>query len=284
LKKIIFSFIIFVILSLIAILVVGKILAMPAHRTISTPTTDFNAEKVSITRRNQPPIAGWFLKNELSQPGILLLHKLRSSRLGMIDRAKFLHKSGYNVLLIDFQGHGETFGKHITFGYLESFDAHSAFNYLKNRLVNQPIGVIGVSLGGVAALIGKEPIPAEAIILESVFSTIDQAVKNRLVMRFGTYGQYFSPLLTWQIDSLLGFPAKTISPIDGISKVKSAVFIMSGSEDRRALLQETHSLYENANQPKMLWIVEGATHQNLHQYSTQAYEEKVLRFFDQHLN
>jgi alpha/beta superfamily hydrolase len=51
------------------------------------------------------------------------MHGVRANRLSMVERARFLSYAGYSVLLFDFQGHGESTGQHITFGYLESKDA-----------------------------------------------------------------------------------------------------------------------------------------------------------------
>jgi predicted alpha/beta hydrolase len=95
------------------------------------------------------------------------------------------------------QGHGETTGKYITFGYRESRDVHAALSYLKSRLPGKPIGVIGVSLGGAATLLGKEPIQTDAVILEAVYSSIERAIENRLAIRLGEFGRFLAPLLLW---------------------------------------------------------------------------------------
>ena len=60
------------------------------------------------------------------------MHGVRSNRLQMLDRARFLNKFGYSVLLFDFQAHGESIGDHITFGYLESLDANAGYSYLES--------------------------------------------------------------------------------------------------------------------------------------------------------
>jgi fermentation-respiration switch protein FrsA (DUF1100 family) len=42
-------------------------------------------------------------------------------------------------------------------------------------------------------------------------------------------------------------------------------------------------LFERAPQPKALWLVDGAAHQNLHRHAGAEYERRVLEFLAQHL-
>jgi fermentation-respiration switch protein FrsA (DUF1100 family) len=59
--------------------------------------------------------------------------------------------------------------------------------------------------------------------------------------------------------------------------------IIGGSDDRHTLLAETEALFANAPEPKMLWVVDGAAHEDLYRFATEAYEENVLKFFETHL-
>jgi pimeloyl-ACP methyl ester carboxylesterase len=70
----------------------------------------------------------------------------------MLERARFLLRAGYTVLLFDFSAHGESTGEHITIGYLESRDAQAAISFLRKILPGEKIGVIGVSMGGGSAV------------------------------------------------------------------------------------------------------------------------------------
>ncbi|TGO02703.1 hypothetical protein PN36_20480 [Candidatus Thiomargarita nelsonii] len=263
------------------ILVIGGLLAAPNPQICGDPPEDLSA--VSIYPENGPPIAGWFIQGKQQQGGVLLLHSIRSNRREMIGRARFLRDAGYTVLMIDMQAHGETPGTNITFGYLESRDVHNAINYLRSRIPNQPIGVIGVSLGGAAALLGKEPINADAVVLEAVYSDIKRALENRLVIRFGAYGKYLAPLLVWQIQPRLNISTEKLAPVSAISRLKSPVMIVTGSDDQHTVLAESKALFTEASEPKYFWVLEGAIHENLHQYSPKEYERRILAFFQKYL-
>ena len=54
----------------------------------------------------------------------------------------------------------------IVSGWRKSQDARAAFDWLKAKQQGAPIGVIGISLGGAAALIGDDgPLPAQGFVL-----------------------------------------------------------------------------------------------------------------------
>lgn len=271
------------VLGVLGLFLAGGSLAAPRLHAVGHPPVGFSAESVVIQRDDGEKIAGWFAAGENDTPGILLLHSVRSDRREMVGRAEFLLEAGYSVLLIDMQGHGETSGKNITFGFRESYDAHEALSFLRARVKGRKVGVIGVSLGGAASLLGESPVNADAVVLEAVYSSIERAVKNRVSTRVGRIGEYLAPLLTWQIEPRLGIPLKALSPLKAVERLKAPVMVIGGTEDRRTLREESQRLFEQAPEPKRLWLIEGAKHQNFHLYAKAEYEKRILEFFGVHL-
>jgi pimeloyl-ACP methyl ester carboxylesterase len=271
------------VLGVMGLYLAGGYLAAPRMHGVGDPPAGFSAEQIPVQRHDGEKIAGWFAAGESGKPGVLLLHSVRSDRREMVGRAKFLLEAGYSVLLIDMQGHGETRGENITFGYRESFDAHEALSFLRARVKGRKVGVIGVSLGGAASLLGESPVNADAVVLEAVYISIESAVKNRVSIRVGKLGEYLAPLLTWQIEPRLGIPLTALSPLQAIKRLKAPVMVIGGAEDRRTLREESQRLFEQAAEPKRLWLIEGAKHQNFHLYAKAEYEERILEFLGVHL-
>ena len=52
-------------------------------------------------------IHAWFVPGRRGAGAVLLLHGVRANRRIMLGRARFLHDSGYALLIPDFQAHGE---------------------------------------------------------------------------------------------------------------------------------------------------------------------------------
>ncbi len=263
--------------------IMGGLLSAPHYARIDKSQYDLPLEDVAIDTPRGNRLYGWYLRGGREKGGILLMHGVRSNRIQMADRAKWLHARGYSVLLFDFQAHGESRGEHISFGYLEAQDAQSAYSYLEKRLETKKIAVIGVSLGGAAALLGDIGQQCQALILESVYPTLEEAIANRIAIRFGDVGRYFAPLLLVQIGPRLGFDPDGSHPIGHIGRLSAPVMIISGAEDRHTTRAESVRMYEQARMPKELWIVPGAKHQDIYRFAPREYEIRVGRFIDRYL-
>jgi len=267
-----------------SVIFAGTMLVRPFNHSVGPAPLSPPLENVKFVSLTGSTIQGWFAHEASGRGGVILLHGVRADRRSMLSRAKFLHANGYSVLLVDLQAHGETDGERITFGYLESNDVQSAVEFLKDRLPGEPIGAIGISLGGAACVLVDNPLSINAMVLEAVYPKIEQAIENRLKMRFGAVGSFLTPLLTLQIEPRLGIDLSKLRPIEHITDVETPIFIIAGDSDRRTTLNESRALYEAAPEPKEIWVVNGAAHVDFHRYAKEAYEEKVLRFLDKHMS
>lgn len=261
----------------------GYALAHPYHRVIGDPPADLSAETVAFPSESGGTIHGWLLPHPESRGVIILMHGIRATRLSMLDRARFLHAAGYSVLLFDFQAHGESRGDVISFGHLESRDAAAAVAFVRQRFPGQRIGIIGSSLGGAAALLGGGPIHVDAMVLEAVYPSMEQAVSNRLRMGMGRPGVFLAPLLTIQLKPRLGLTSADLRPVDRIAEADCPILIVNGSRDRHTTPDQARELYDHAREPKSFWLVPGARHVDLDRFAGEQYQKRILSFFGQHL-
>ena len=201
----------------------------------------------------------------------------------MVPRARFLHRLGYSVLLIDLPSHGESEGDRITFGAREAAGVESALAYLASSRPNEPIGVIGVSLGAAAAVLSNPVRRPNAMVLESMYPTIEEATSTRLQHYLGPLGGVFTPALTVQLSLRAGISTEELRPITAIKRWSSPILIASGSIDHDTPLSQTLQIFDAANSPKELWIVDGADHVDLYRYSPEAYEARIAAFLAKYL-
>ncbi|HEY9425765.1 MAG TPA: alpha/beta fold hydrolase, partial [Gemmatimonadaceae bacterium] len=168
--------------------ITGYALSRPARAWLGAPPSDLAAETVRIPLEGGSLVIGWLARGIKGQGAVLLLHPLRANRGSMVERARFLRRAGYTVLLIDLPSHGESEGARITFGARESEGTRAALAYLRRVAPGERVGAIGASLGGASLLLGtRGPAAngADAVVLESVYPTIGEAVADRLRIRLG---------------------------------------------------------------------------------------------------
>lgn len=253
------------------------------NSSVEQPKVDVDYASISIESGSGAVLKGWLFNVDQSKPVIAIFHGLRSNKGFMLGRAEFLVESGFNVLLIDLRGHGESVADEITFGAKESLDVDASIRYIRKAYPNSKVGVIGVSMGGAASLLGEQPADIDALVLEGVYSSIHQAVLNRMRILAGPAAPLVTSILQIQIAPRLGVSTSELNPIDKIGQFKNPIYIIGGELDRKTLSSETLALYEASNEPKSLWLVKEAKHQNLHEFAGETYETNIVQFFNTHL-
>lgn len=261
----------------------GSVLSSPANQPVGNLPSDLTGRAVEFPSSSGATIHGWLVHGREGAGAVVLMHGVRANRLSMLERARFLSRAGYSVLLFDFQAHGESAGQHITFGYLESRDAQAAVDFLRRSLPGEKIGVLGVSMGGAAFLLASPPLDVNAVVLEMVYPAIEQAIGNRLKMRLGDWAGILTPLLSAQLKPRLGVSAGDLRPIVHVGDIRAPKLFIAGAEDRHTTLEESRRLFAAAAEPKELWVVGGANHSDMHALAREEYEQRVLLFFGKHL-
>lgn len=264
---------------------VGTLASRPSSVAASVFSPD--EERVVLKAADGLTIKGTFLPGASNtSPGILMLHGVQSSRAQFRRSALWLQAQGFAVLAIDFRGHGESAQVQRSFGVHESGDARAAFNWLKARQAGAKIGVVGASLGGAAALIGDTgPLPADAMVLQSVYPDIRHAIRNRIATRAGlAVATFAEPLLSFQAPLRYGRWPDAISPITAISKFRGPVLIIGGSADLSTPPDETRALARAAGEKGQLWMVEGANHPEIAAMDSDAYRQRIGAFFKDRLS
>lgn len=253
-------------------LAVGLHLSAPRPTAVGPPPA--GAEAIGA------PVHGWFVPPAAPGRGaVLLLHGVWENRRRMLARADRLRREGYGVLLIDLPAHGESPGARITFGARESAGAAAALAWLRARLPGERMGAIGISLGGAATLLGPAPLPVEALVLESVYPTIDAALANRLRVAAGAVpAALLAPLFHLLLPPGLGVSAADLRPIDRISGIAAPLLLVTGAEDNRTTPAESRVLFSAAPAPKRFLAIPGAGHVDLATHDPDRYWGAVLPF------
>jgi fermentation-respiration switch protein FrsA (DUF1100 family) len=263
----------------------GDAMTRPALHAAGDPPPALGARAVRFETATRGTVAGWF--SPPARPGggvVLLLHGVRGSRRAMLGRALFLHARGFGILAVDLPGHGESPAPRITFGANESHGVTAALAWLRARLPGERIGAIGVSLGAASLVLARpDPEPA-AVVLESMYPTIEEAVADRLSSHIAPPAAVLAPALLWQMPWRLGVEPAQLHPIDALPSMRAPLVIAAGDLDRHTTLAETRRLYAAVRAPtRALWIVPGAAHVDLHAFAREDYERRIGSFMQRAL-
>jgi fermentation-respiration switch protein FrsA (DUF1100 family) len=261
----------------------GSFLSHPVNHSVGALPNHLQGRDVEFESGSSSKLRGWLIPGRKGAGAVVLTHGFRGDRRQMLGRASFLSRAGYSVLLYDFQAHGESPGKQITIGYLESRDAQAAVEFMKKNCPGEKQGLIGLSMGGAAAVLASPALEVDAMVLEAVYPDIERATANRIERYFGSWARGLGRLLIMQLPLRAGIDETALRPIDHVGAIKAPKLFIAGAKDRHTKLDESRELFAAAIEPKEIWVVEEAGHVDVHQMAKEEYERRILDFFEKRL-
>ena len=196
-----------------------------------------------------------------------------------------LISSKYDVIMIDFRGHGESGGK-FTWSAKEHMDVNAVLDYAKEESYKH-IGIVAFSLGA-----------ASAINAAATRNDVESMILISCPTKFQSINYHF-----WEFEMFYdlkdnidcgwqGKGARTEhifmpkeTPIETISDIKNtAIFFISGDKDW--VIEERHSkkLFDAANMPKKFQVIKDGLHaERLIQFNEDTMQSIMLDWFSETL-
>jgi dipeptidyl aminopeptidase/acylaminoacyl peptidase len=226
-------------------------------------------------------LSGWLALNTPEAPVIVLAHGTPGNRVSMLQRAAFLYKHGYNVLLFDFQSYGLSQGVISTLGMVESEDIVAAISFLHGLpdTMHSKIGVLGLSMGATAAVLAASR-------SSDILALVAESCPVDATRVPGDVPDDASREADRQlVEEVYGVDITQARPIDYVHKLagRSAIFFINGDADDVTPLQGMQALYRAASNPKQYWVVPNAGHAQAFAIDPDGYMERVDAFFDTYL-
>jgi pimeloyl-ACP methyl ester carboxylesterase len=268
----------------------------PEWRRLTRAPGDFDlmADTVSFTTADSLRLRAWWIPATGRAPAtVVLAHGSGSNRSGMLSRAAFLVRAGFNVLDVDLRAHGESEGPFMTPGWREADDIRAAVAWLRARDSTTPILVLGHSYGAVAALhAGRDPDLA-AVIADAPFKSYDAMMKNARAAMKGdprvTRSQRIGMALV-DVPGLRQFvgwsmrrrgvvvPADSAPATFAVMRLRTSVLFIAGEKDPIAPAADIRLLHDSARSSHKGFVeLPGATHRTFGD-APKEYERAVLDF------
>jgi len=245
-----------------------------------------NYEDVSFSSRgDELTLRGWYLPAQNSETVIIMLHGGEGHRadpnVGVLDIASGLVGHGYNVLMFDLRGHGESDGNRMSAGYYEKRDLLGAIDYVKERGLER-IGVLGFSMGAATALMATaENEDVDTVVADSSFADLKDMMEPEFSKRT-KFPKFFLPGLLFMVKIMYGVDFSAIKPVESVSEIAPRpVFFIHGELDEVVPLEHAYRLQQaSQNQQNQLWVVPQAGHVRSYVTQPEEYINKITAFFD----
>lgn len=209
--------------------------------------------------------AWWIPAENADAPTLLYLHgnAFNIGAAHTLDNAQRMHGMGYNLLLVDYRGYGKSTGGEPSESKVYE-DAESAWRYLtlQRKIAPKRIFIFGHSLGGAIAInLALYHPNGGGVIVENTFTSLMDIAERKY------------PYLP--VDMLLN---QRFDSIRKVRRLKIPLLVIHGTWDTHVPHQMGRRLFESAQQPKYLKLIEGGEHENCDLVAPLEYRAAVTEF------
>ena len=227
------------------------------------PKPDFQVETVTIVSPNGA-LEAWYARPDSGRARgtVALFHGYTSSKSHLTHEAGYFRRLGYNVLLVDQAGNGNSAGFRTTVGYREADDVAAAVRYLRTRNSADSLILYGVSMGAVAILRAEAElgIHPTANILECPYGNMRQTAYNRFASMH-VPGFPMADLLVFWGGVQNGFWAYGLSAEHYARQIHTPTLLLWGTADPRVTRAETEAIFAQLAGPKARHDFPGVGHE-----------------------
>lgn len=233
---------------------VGASLLLSPHKKAVVGDLPEGAQEFSLMN-GDVELKGWTFKAEGAFKGtIIYLHGIADNRGGVIGVAQQFVSKGYDVRGYDSRAHGESGGRHCTYGYYEKEDLKALIKDCRPG----PIVLIGSSMGGaVATQAAPEIKELEALILLDTFSDLSVIIRDRVP---SAIPNIVLDRAKRHAEKMGEFKIDEVSPRTAVEKIKVPTLLIHGGADKATPPEHSQKIFENLRSVKKLLIIEGAGH------------------------
>ncbi len=232
--------------------VINRIIYQPgmtASNAGFTPAAlSIDFEDVQLVAADGVTITGWYMKAPAPRGSVLYLHGNAGNRRDWAQVAPDFIQRGYNLLLLDYRGYGDSQGKPSEKGLYRDGDA--AWTWLQEQAERDglPAFILGKSLGsGVATYLAARNTPT-GLILDSAFASMSQ-----LIAHHARWLPHFLIPSLYQSQARMG-------------AITCPTLILHGDQDDLVPLAHGLTLYAALQAPKALAVIPGAGHNDIDAY------------------
>ena len=226
----------------------------------------------------------------------VVVHGYQVRSEGMLHIAYlYNHDMGYNVLLPDLYGHGESEGDHIQMGWKDRWDvirwseiANEIFRVKgEDRRAKNTLQVIhGISMGAstTMAVSGeKTPDYVKCFVEDCGYTSVWDEFRGELKAQYGLPAFPLLHVASRLCKQEYGWDFREASALEQVRKCTLPMLFIHGDADSYVPTWMVYPLYEAKPEPKELWIVPGSAHAMSYKDYPQEYTEHVKKFVGKYI-
>lgn len=241
-----------------------------------------NKEEINIRSYDGIRLHGCYVEKFLdSNRTALIVHGYTCALAWSAQFMDMFIQQNFNVLLIDQRRHGQSEGKHTTFGYKEKYDIQAWVDWVISRKgKNCVIGLHGQSLGGGTVLeyaAIRRP-QVRFIIADCPYSDLTELIRYQVTRVKQMPAWPIMTLINRLLQRKAGFRMEQVSPLRIMKTCTLPVLLIHGKNDQLVPTWMSERLHEANRKVSDLLLIEGAGHGTSYCMNQTQYRQGVTEF------
>lgn len=218
------------------------------------------------------------INKEASNIWVIVIHGYSGKGKDMTYQATEFYNKGYNVLVLDLRGHGQSEGNYIGMGWHDRLDVIDWCNYLISKNADSKIILYGVSMGAATVMmVTGENLPSnlKVAIEDCGYTSIWDEFTMQLKELYNL--PPFPVLNAASAVSKIkaGYKIEEGSCLEQVKKSNTPTLFIHGNLDKFVPFEMLDKVYEAASCTKGKLVIEGAAHAEAASVNPQLYWETI---------
>lgn len=230
-------------------------------------------------------VADYIPAAEKTNKTAIVAHGFMQSKAKMGEYAFLFHHLGYNVLLPDARGHGQSTGHYIGYGWPDRLDYQKWINkVIQTNGKDSKIVMFGVSMGGATTMMTsgqKLPTQVKAFIEDCGYTNAKAEINYQAGQLYHLPAWIRVPLVN-EVSVITriraGYYFGEASSTKQLAHNQRPMLFIHGSNDQFVPTKMVYENYHATKGPKQLWIVKGAGHANSFKTNPTGYTKHITEF------
>jgi dipeptidyl aminopeptidase/acylaminoacyl peptidase len=231
-------------------------------------------------------LRGWYLPTEQQRHLIVLVHGMWSSWLEMAGLGRDLHHRGFDVLMFDLRGHGESDPSRLYMGRRERADLRAVMDWAESAgYSDDRIGWLGYSMGGSTLLMEAARNPGiQVAVLDSPYADLPRLLETQLSKHSGL-PRWFNPGILLAARLIYGVRTDDLVPIRFARQWGARpLLLIHGESDTTVPVSQAFELAQTVGDSCRTLTLPGVEHVQAYMSNPDGYVKTVGAFFDSHLS
>ncbi|MDG3002904.1 alpha/beta hydrolase [Paludisphaera mucosa] len=230
-------------------------------------------------------LRGWRLVSGERRRLIVLVHGMWSSWLEMASLGRDLHEAGYDVLLFDLRGHGQSDPSRLSLGSRERADVRAVLRWAHEAgYEDDRIGWLGYSMGAATLILEAAQNPSiHAAVIDSPYGDLPKLLESQLSKHSRLPG-WFNPGILTCARLLYGLRTEELVPIAAAASWGDRpMLLIHGESDTTVPVDQARTLGRAVGAACLTTFLPGVEHVQAYRSDPGGYVAMIARFFDDNL-